>query len=411
MSASPESLSRIRLKAAAIALRAYPCIDLLADCKAGETTDDDVLAGRRRELVAQLLHGLALELRIVHLLLEHRHRPKPRVELARDDALAHVLRLVGRFLFIDSGLGVAHILAADIPEGGRGGDLHCHVAREGNEVLVLGDEVGVAVNLHEYPHLGAGVYVGLHRPLGGRALAEILNLLALLYAQDLDRLLDVAAGLGKRLLAVHHPSSRALAQGLYVLGSDHHLAHDSPPSSPAAAAISSASALDSASGGVGSPSPPALPSAPPWSGSDAGSGAAASSDAGSATSAAAPAPAGGSGSGAAASGPSTLRGGGAGPRCACTGAASAPAGTSLPALASAAAAASAAACSSAWRRACSSASRLARSSSSMRAFSSASRRARSSSARNTEWPSATTCPIACVIRAQERIASSLPGTT
>src|SRR5438128_11041931 len=99
MSASPESLSRIRLKAAAIALRAYPGSDLLADCKAGETSDDDVLAGRRRELVAQLLDGLALELRIVHLLLEHHHRLQPAIDLARDAGLAHLLGLARRLLF------------------------------------------------------------------------------------------------------------------------------------------------------------------------------------------------------------------------------------------------------------------------------------------------------------------------
>src|SRR6266550_1201808 len=285
MSASPESLSRMRLKAAATALRAYPGSDLLADCKTGEPSDDDVLAGRRRELVAQLLDGLALELRIVHLLLEHHHRLQPGIELAQDDALAHVLGLVGRFLLIDSGLRVAHILghvlAADIPQAGRGRDLHRHVAREGDEVLVLGHEVGVAVDLHENPDLGAGVDVGLHRPLGCRALAEVLDLLSLLYAQDLDRLLDVAAGLGERLLAVHHSGSGALAQGLHVLGSDHHLAHDSPPS--------------------------ASPSAPPSPCSDAGSAAAAcsaggSADGASATSGAASGLAGGSGAGAAASG-------------------------------------------------------------------------------------------------------------
>src|SRR5207245_1089265 len=166
-------------------------------------------------------------------------------------------------------------------------------------------------DLHENPDLGAGVDVGLHRPLGGRAIAQILNLLPLLYAQDLDRLLDVAAGLGERLLAVHHSRSGALAQGLHVLGSDHHLAHDSPPSSPVAAATSSTLALASASGGVCSRSPSALPSALPCPRSDAGSAAADSSDGGAATSAAASGPAGGSGSGAAASGPAGGSGSGA----------------------------------------------------------------------------------------------------
>ncbi len=80
-----------------------------------------------------------------------------------------------------------------------------------DEVLVRGHEVGVAVDLDQHSHLGAGVHIGLDGALGGHALAEVLDLLALLDAQDLDRLLDVAAGLGERLLAVHHARARALA--------------------------------------------------------------------------------------------------------------------------------------------------------------------------------------------------------
>jgi len=44
------------------------------------------------------------------------------------------------------------------------------------------------------------------------------------------------------------------------------------------------------------------------------------------------------------------------------------------------------------------------------ASSSASRRARSSAAAHTAWPSAAMSPIALVINAQDRMASSLPGT-
>ncbi len=94
-----------------------------------------------------------------------------------------------------------------------------------DEVLVRGDEVGVAVDLDQHADLRARVDVGLHGALGGDALAEVLDLLALLHAQDLDRLLDVAGGLGERLLAVHHPRARALAQGLHVFCCDLDGAH------------------------------------------------------------------------------------------------------------------------------------------------------------------------------------------
>src|ERR1700722_7234850 len=76
ISASPESFSRFRLKAGAIDRRAYPVpkqpesAGVLTDGKAGEAPDRDVLAGCRCELVAQLLDGLAVELGVVHLLLE-----------------------------------------------------------------------------------------------------------------------------------------------------------------------------------------------------------------------------------------------------------------------------------------------------------------------------------------------------
>ncbi len=66
--------------------------------------------------------------------------------------------------------------------------MHGDVAREADEVLVAGDEVGVAVDLDEHPDLGVLVHVGLDRALGGDALAEILDLLALLDPQELDRL-------------------------------------------------------------------------------------------------------------------------------------------------------------------------------------------------------------------------------
>src|ERR1700722_148417 len=159
---------------------------LLADGEAHEAADDDVLAGLRGELVAQLLDGLALELRVVQLLLEQHDRPVPGVELALDDFRAQVFGLVGGLLLVDARLGVAgvggNLLAADVAHGRRRRDLHRDVARETDEVLVGGDEVGVAVDLDQHPDLGAGVHVGLYGALGRGALAEVLDLLALAHA-------------------------------------------------------------------------------------------------------------------------------------------------------------------------------------------------------------------------------------
>src|ERR1039458_6746484 len=85
ISASPDSFSRMRLNAGAIDVRAYSSSGLLADGKAGKAADDDVLPGGGRQLVTQLLHGLAFELGVVHLLLEQHDRLKPCVELAGED--------------------------------------------------------------------------------------------------------------------------------------------------------------------------------------------------------------------------------------------------------------------------------------------------------------------------------------
>src|SRR5664280_1488756 len=228
--ASPESFSSMRLKAGAIAGQSlYPPKSLLAYGEAREPADDHILAGGRRELIAQLLDGPAIELGVVHLLLEQHDRRQPRVQLAGHDSLAHVLRLLSGLQLVDARLRLAllrgDVLAADVLDGRRGGDLHGHLAGERHEVLVLGHEVRVAVHLDQHADLRARVHVGLDGALGGRALAEILDLLALPDPQDLDRLVDVALRLRERLLAVHHPRACALAQDLDFFRSDLHGAH------------------------------------------------------------------------------------------------------------------------------------------------------------------------------------------
>src|SRR5205823_4300172 len=117
----------------------------------------------------------------------------------------------------------------------------------------------------QHPHFRPRVDIRLHGALGGGALAEILDLLALLDAQDLDRLLDVALRLGEGALAIHHARAGPLAQGLDLLRADLGRAHDFPASAVAAtsavgaaACTGSGSVLSSLSAGAVSTSTGAL---------------------------------------------------------------------------------------------------------------------------------------------------------
>src|SRR5205823_5801399 len=112
-------------------------------------------------------------------------------------------------------------------------------------------------DLDQHPHARAGVDVGLDRPLGRRSLAKVLDLLALLQAQDLDRLLHIALCLREGFLAVHHARARALAKRLDLLGADLHRAHRLlafPAGSRAGLAFSSACSPSAGVAGVVSPS-------------------------------------------------------------------------------------------------------------------------------------------------------------
>ena len=76
----------------------------------------------------------------------------------------------------------------------------------GDEVLedvVAGDEVGVALDLHEHADLAGGVDVLADQALGRLALSKLLSLLAHGDAQGLEGLVGVAAGLLERSLALH----------------------------------------------------------------------------------------------------------------------------------------------------------------------------------------------------------------
>src|SRR4051794_2030676 len=92
------------------------------------------------------------------------------------------------------------------------------VVRELHELLVLRDEVGLAVELDQ------GALRGRHQTGAGAALlATPLHLGGVLHAQDLGGLVEVAVGLFERPLGVHHPGAGGIPELLHVSSADRHL--------------------------------------------------------------------------------------------------------------------------------------------------------------------------------------------
>jgi len=110
-------------------------------------------------------------------------------------------------------------LAVDL-EGGQGfdvgrvlgGDEFGNVLDEGQEVVVLGDEVGLAVDFDHRAQLGVGGDVDADDAFGGHAGGSLGGLVAQLDAQDFFGLGHVASGFGQGLLALHHGCVGFLAQ-------------------------------------------------------------------------------------------------------------------------------------------------------------------------------------------------------
>ncbi len=80
------------------------------------------------------------------------------------------------------------------------------------EVFVLGDEVGFGVDLDE--DMAPSLFVALeHDSAFGRdARSLLVGFRLALLAEQLGRVVDVAAGVDQRLLAIHHPRAGTLAE-------------------------------------------------------------------------------------------------------------------------------------------------------------------------------------------------------
>ena len=220
MSASPDSFSRTRLKAGC------NYSPTLKRANRRMTMFSPAFGGDRGPQVLDRLAGVLVLVDV--LLLQQHDLFHPLAELALGDLRADVLGLVGGLLLEDAQLGLLRVLGdlllGDVERVGRR-DLQGNLARELLEVVVAGDEVGLAVDLHEHADLAGRVDVRRDRAFAGGALAALGGLRLALDAQDLDRLLDVAVALDERLLAVHHPGPGLIAEGLDVLGADGRFCH------------------------------------------------------------------------------------------------------------------------------------------------------------------------------------------
>jgi hypothetical protein len=204
---------------------APPLLDALAQLEAGEAAHLDVLADLGHHLRHELADG---QVGVLHeRLLQQHELGEVLLHLAVDDLVHDVGRLAGgEGLVAEDGalaleVRLGHLFAAD-GAGIGGGDVHGDVAHQLLELLGAGYEVGLAVDLDEHADLAVGVDVGADGPLGGDAAGLLGGGGEALLAQEVDRGLHVAVGLGERFLAIQHSGSGALPELLDHLGGDFH---------------------------------------------------------------------------------------------------------------------------------------------------------------------------------------------
>ena len=114
----------------------------------------------------------------------------------------------------------AGMLACVDVQRGEAGDLDGEVADELLELVGASDEVGLAVDLDEHADAAARVDVARDEALAGVAARLLGRGGQALLAQQRDGLVEVAVGLGQRVLAVHEAGAGPLAQFLDQLRRD-----------------------------------------------------------------------------------------------------------------------------------------------------------------------------------------------
>src|SRR6185312_2004249 len=215
----------------------------------------DVLAQRPGQLRPQRLERLAVVLGMDRRLVQQ-HRVRQRfLEHALGDLVQHRLgpALGGRLGPVDRELRRAEVVR-DLGLGGEAQvaaarDLHRHLAGEALELVVAGDEVGLAADLDHRADAAAAVDVGRDQAFAGAAAGPLAGRRDALLAEELDRGVHVAGGLDQGVAAVHHPRLGRLAQLFDVRGGRLVVVHWAP--SPAGCASGAAVSVGASAASAG----------------------------------------------------------------------------------------------------------------------------------------------------------------
>jgi len=108
---------------------------------------------------------------------------------------------------------LSHIFFAD-EFGIAGRDVHRDIMHQFFEVVSACDKVALAVYFDKHTDLAARVNVAGHCAFAGHTRRFLGRNRNTLLAQDYDRLLHIALGLGQGLFAIHHRSSGLLPKRL-----------------------------------------------------------------------------------------------------------------------------------------------------------------------------------------------------